>query len=772
MRKSKMIAGLLTIALCVSPCGNITWQAPAVVNAETQETGTMTSQDRLSEYRLLEDGTVSIVFYFGKPEAVTNDDSEDNILTFPDEIDGRTVSGIEGTALDDNYAATSNSNKVVLPRGLRTLDVEIFRDCYYLAEINVAESNESFCTVDGVLYNKEQTELIRVPGSSGSLADFKVPETVKEIGDDAFYNSMGDISIFVSKNVEKIGDYAFYRYLGSDGSVTFTVDGENSHFIAENGSLYSKDKKVLYRYSGRQEETDESGESAEDPWGLGMSTNYTFDIPQGVTTIGTAAFQGCVSGSGFDMTGLTQVTIPDSVTTIGASAFEGCTLLGDAFAALMDGGSTEVVVPDSVTSIGESAFDSCGMSSVVLPKGLKEIADGSFYNCSYLSDIAIPEGVVSIGNAAFYSTGLSEITLPGGLRKIGMDAFGNTSLTEITIPDQVESLGDGALADCGSLTKVTIGKGLKQVGSLVCCNCTALTDIVIPEGVETIGEQAFVNCTALTRVTIPNSVTTIGEQAFGWYLTTDEETNEGKWVLVDGFTICCTASSAAEKYATDNSITAKVSEQMPSSTPSQTPSQQPDASTVPSQTPSQQPDASTVPDQSPSQQPDVSAAPSQAPTEKPDATTAPSQAPAEKPDASTAPSAAPSNMPVPTSSAPGKTSSVSSTPAPVKPSNVDVKVTAPSAVKLTAVKNIKGKKLQITWKKNAKAAGYEVQYATSAKFKSAGTVTVKSAKTTKTVIKKLKKGKKYFVRVRAYVTAGSGKKYSKWSSVKKAVIKK
>ena len=93
-------------------------------------------------------------------------------------------------------------------------------------------------------------------------------------------------------------------------------------------------------------------------------------------------------------------------------------------------------------------------------------------------------------------------------------------------------------------------------------------------------------------------------------------------------------------------------------------------------------------------------------------------------------------------------------------------------VTLKSVKNKKGRKALVNWKKVSNASGYAIQYSTSKKFKKPVTVKVKKAKTTSTTLKKLKKGKTYYVRVRAYKTVSSTNYYGKYSSFKKVRIKK
>ena len=94
---------------------------------------------------------------------------------------------------------------------------------------------------------------------------------------------------------------------------------------------------------------------------------------------------------------------------------------------------------------------------------------------------------------------------------------------------------------------------------------------------------------------------------------------------------------------------------------------------------------------------------------------------------------------------------------------------APKKQSISLVNKIK-KQLTIKWKKNTKASGYQVVYSTNKKF--TGKKTVRKAKTTTSYkIKGLKKGKKYYVKVRSYKTVNGKRIYGAYSTAKKATIK-
>ncbi|MCD8125045.1 MAG: Ig-like domain-containing protein, partial [Lachnospiraceae bacterium] len=89
-----------------------------------------------------------------------------------------------------------------------------------------------------------------------------------------------------------------------------------------------------------------------------------------------------------------------------------------------------------------------------------------------------------------------------------------------------------------------------------------------------------------------------------------------------------------------------------------------------------------------------------------------------------------------------------------------------------SVKSTKTKQIKVTWTKDSKASGYEIVYATNKSFtKNITKVIIKTNKTTSKPIKNLKKGKKYYVKVRAYTLINGKRAYGSYSSIKSITCK-
>jgi hypothetical protein len=96
------------------------------------------------------------------------------------------------------------------------------------------------------------------------------------------------------------------------------------------------------------------------------------------------------------------------------------------------------------------------------------------------------------------------------------------------------------------------------------------------------------------------------------------------------------------------------------------------------------------------------------------------------------------------------------------------RLTRPSITKASATKYT----VSVQWKRNSKASGYEIRYATKSDFSNAVCKTVSGNKNTELRLKKLTKGQKYWIQVRSYKSADGTRYYSAWSNAKARTTKK
>ena len=299
----------------------------------------------------------------------------------------------------DAFWSCSRLASITIPEGVTSIGNYAFEDCSSLASVTILEGvtsigSRAFCYCT-------------------SLTSITIPDSVTSIGSDAFSHCTSLASVTIGNGVT-IRKPAFS---GCESLAEF-----NGKYASEDGRCLIVDG-VLNSFA---------------PYGL---TEYS--IPEGVTSIGEIAFQGCSS--------LESISIPDSVTSIRDYAFRGCSSL------------ESITLPDSVTSIGYSAF----------------------YGCSSLASITIPEGVTSIGDEAFSGcTSLAEFegkfaSEDGRCLIIDgvLNSFAPYGLTEYAIPKGVTSIGDYAFYGCPSLASLTIGSGVTSIGFCAFDGCSSLAEV-------------------------------------------------------------------------------------------------------------------------------------------------------------------------------------------------------------------------------------------------------------------------------------------------------
>ena len=158
-----------------------------------------------------------------------------------------------------------------------------------------------------------------------------------------------------------------------------------------------------------------------------------------------------------------------------------------------------------VTEIQGGAFYLCtGVTSVVIPEGVRVIGNGAFYKCTGLRSVSIPESVVGIGGSAFCGCGVLEaVEIPSRVTYIGEAAFsGCVGLTAAVIPSNVTRIENWTFEDCRGLKSVTISEGVTSIGQSAFLECSGLTQVLIPSSVTSIGCWAFSRCDGLCEIMV------------------------------------------------------------------------------------------------------------------------------------------------------------------------------------------------------------------------------------------------------------------------------
>ena len=241
------------------------------------------------------------------------------------------------------------------------------------------------------------------------MESFCCPKNLKLIGGYAFYNCQNLETLELNEGLVEIGYCSFQRCLSLAGafipaSVTsikkdafeccslylgFTVAEENQNFSAEDGILYSKDKKILIRC----------------PCGWNK--------------------------------GKTEIVISQNVESFCENAFSVCAYI------------ESVIFPPNIKIVTENLFDGCdSLKSVLLPEKVEKICSAAFIRCKSLESITIPSSIKKIEGLAFRQCEkLKEIHFTGTVeewRKVIRihDFAEESSVSEVVCTDGNAELGN------------------------------------------------------------------------------------------------------------------------------------------------------------------------------------------------------------------------------------------------------------------------------------------------------------------------------------------
>lgn len=252
----------------------------------------------------------------------------------------------------DVFYRCDNIVKIEIPSTIN-VSVSSFNHFNKLTTIVVAPDHPNLSSEKGILYNKDKSEIIRVP--IGYKGKFKLPNSVKKIGQRAFRNCKWLTNIEFPSNVTEIGDYAFDDCKGLTNLVIpSNISSIGSHAFSGCSGLTNVEIQVptnvkfsSYVFSG-------------------CKKLKAFKIPPHITKLPDGFFSNCTSFENFE--------IPSYITSIGKYAFSYCS------------GMTYVIIPKSVTAIGNGAFSNCtGLTNIIIPENVSFLGDGAFSNCKNLN---------------------------------------------------------------------------------------------------------------------------------------------------------------------------------------------------------------------------------------------------------------------------------------------------------------------------------------------------------------------------------------------------
>ena len=482
----------------------------------------------------------------------------------------RILPGVTGIS-DFAFSGCRNLTSVSFPESLTYIGVQCFTGCSLgsvtipakvtneaaysafqynamLTEILVAEGNIAYCSIDGILYDKDVKTLYCCP--AGKTGEHVIPQGVVRVCSQAFVDSsLSGLSIpdsvvcldYFSFGYSQLKSIQFdgpaptfgtdvfdnvtaaVRYPAWEpswtedvrqnyggtitwipyGPVAFGQCGDDLNWVLDaDGDLTISGTGEMWSWTG----TEAAWPST--PWQAMVSRISSVRIEPGVTDIGDFAFYGCQN--------MTGISIAETVTQIGVGAFCACS------------GLLSLTIPEGVTGIGERAFNSCySMTNIRLPASLSQIGDQLLSSCTGLTDVYYGGTMAEWKDldADYDPYKVTVHCADGDLSPADTAYCGDDLIWSLSSSGTLTIAGSGDMWDFGygqapwnsrssEIKQLRLTSGVTSIGNYAFYYCRQLCSVTLPESLTRVGDSAFAGCESLLALTLPDTVTSIGASAF------------------------------------------------------------------------------------------------------------------------------------------------------------------------------------------------------------------------------------------------------------------
>ena len=439
------------------------------------------------------------------------------------------------------FAGCKKISSTTIPQNVSSIGDGAFSGCSGLTSIQVDQGNAVYDSREdcNAIIETQSNKLIT------GCANTSIPESVTQIGTNAFYGMSDLQSIFIHKSITKIGSGAF---LNCSGIASIKVDEENGLYDSRedcNAIIETQSNKLI----------------------LGCMNST---IPESVAAVASYAFTDCFA--------MSSLTIPKSVVKIEDQAFLNCTGITTIIVdsdnpkydsrnncnAIIETASNRIIlacnstkIPSDISDFGSYAFSNCttfrlpnnletipinmfynsnNLETIIIPNNIKRIPESSFSTCSKLRTVIIEDGYDVLKfevnsptkyttNPHWFSNSIDSLyigrnvnytfTTTDNHQTHSYSPFRNhASLRTILFGDSVTVIPNGYFSNCSDLTTVKLSNNTDTIGYSAFYNCNKLESISFGPQLEYIGPSAFQNCASINPLVIPNNIKTIGYDAF------------------------------------------------------------------------------------------------------------------------------------------------------------------------------------------------------------------------------------------------------------------